>query len=99
MEKPEKIHKLDIIDKKILAVLLKSGRIGMKELAEVINNHYPTVINRVNKLIEIGVINKFYPVLQLPGIGIRKWLSLYLILNPMQMKRKMNLLKNSRKIH
>ena len=52
MEKPEKIHKLDIIDKKILAVLLKSGRIGMKELAEVINNHYPTVINRVNKLIE-----------------------------------------------
>jgi len=97
MEKPEKIHKLDIIDKKILAVLLKSGRIGMKELAEVINNHYPTVINRVNKLIEIGVINKFYPVLQLPGIGIRKWMSLYLILKPMPDEKKNEFVKEFKK--
>jgi len=70
--------KLDVIDKKILLVLMNNGRISTTELAKAINHNYPTVRNRVNKLIENGVIRHFYPVLQIPGIGARRYMSIYL---------------------
>ena len=73
-----KIIKLDVIDQKILAVLIKNGRIAATELAEIINHHYPTVRNRLNKLVENGVIDHFYPTLQLPGIGVRRVYCAYL---------------------
>lgn len=74
----QQIVKLDAIDKKILTVLLKNGRITNTELAQVIGNNYPTVRNRVISLVEKGVIQFFYPVVQLPGIGARRYMSAFI---------------------
>ena len=85
--------KLDVIDKKILAILLNCGRISIKELAETIGNNYPTIIKKVNKLVDTGVIRNFYPVLQLPGIGVRKYMSLYITLKTIPEEKKQLLVK------
>lgn len=73
-----KTVKLDIIDQKILTVLIKNSRASALEVAKIIKHNYPTVINKINKLIDNGVIRSFYPILQFPGIGIRRYMGVYL---------------------
>ena len=90
MEKPVK---LDLIDQKILVVLLQNGRISLTELAKLIKQNYPTVRNRVNKLIENGVIKNFYPVIQYRGIGARYSMSIYLKIKNITTEEKKDILK------
>ena len=76
----DKIVVLDAIDQKILAVLARNSRIATTELAEIIKHHYPTVRNRIAKLVENNVIDYFYPMIQFTGIGIRRCFGIYLSL-------------------
>ena len=85
--------KLDLIDQKILSVLIKNSRISISELAKIIKHHYPTVRNRLNKLVDNGVINNFYPVLQFPGIGIRRYIGVYLCLRNISTEEQSELIK------
>lgn len=85
--------KLDVIDQKILAVLLKHGRISLTELARVIKHHYPTVRNRVYRLVDKDVIRHFYPVLQYPGIGARRYMSIYLSLKKVTKEKQQEILQ------
>ena len=85
--------KLDTIDKKILLVLLKNGRILLTELSKIINHPYPTVRNRVHKLMEKGIIRHFYPVLQYPGIGARRYMSIYITLKNITKEKQQEIIK------
>ena len=76
--KNELFIRLDEVDKKILIILLRNSRINLTELSEIIGSSYPMTRDRVNNLIKKGVITQFYPVLQFPGIGLRRYMSVYL---------------------
>jgi Lrp/AsnC family transcriptional regulator for asnA, asnC and gidA len=49
--------KIDELDKKILALLAKNGRISVAEMARLVDANERTVANRVNSLIEQGFIS------------------------------------------
>jgi len=70
--------KLDNLDQKILLVLMRNGRVSTTELAKTIHHSYGAVWKRMNKLIDTGVIRHTYPVVQYPGIGARRYMSIYL---------------------
>ena len=98
METQEKLVKIDLIDKKILAVLLRNGRINTKELARLIKHNYPTVRNRIGRLIDSKVITHFYPVLQVPGIGCRRFMSVYVSLKTLTLEKQEKILKELMKL-
>lgn len=85
--------KLDETDRKILLVLLKNGRIQLTELAKIINSNYPNVRNRVIKLVEKGVIRYFYPVTQVIGLGVRRYMSVYLSLKNITKEKQQKIIK------
>ena len=88
-----KVVTIDKIDQKILSVLLTNARISTAELAKVIKNNYPVVRNRLNRLVEKGVIRFFHPILQYPGIGIRRYYGVYLSIKSPSDEHLENLLK------
>ncbi len=51
--------KFDEIDKKILEVLQKDGRITMKKLGEIVHLSSPAVTERVQKMESMGVIDSY----------------------------------------
>lgn len=85
--------KLDVIDQKILAVLLKNARISTTELAKVIGNNYPTVYSHLTNLIQKGIILYFYPMVQVPGIGVRQTRGVYIKLKNIAPEHKGDLIK------
>jgi DNA-binding Lrp family transcriptional regulator len=89
--------KLDEIDQKILSVLIKNARISTIELAKVVKNYYPTVRSHLGKLIDNGVITNFHPILQFPGIGIRRYMGVYLSLKNISTEEQLLLIKEFKK--
>src|SRR3989344_2415725 len=89
----QKIVKLDLIDKKILSVLLGNSRINITELSKIIGHNYPTVRDRVGKLINKGVITDFHPVVQFPGIGLRRYMSIYMTIKNADIEKMQSLIK------
>ncbi len=51
--------KLDTIDVKIIKLLRQDSKISTKKLAQILNLSRPTVKNRISRLIESGIIERF----------------------------------------
>ena len=49
--------KIDELDKKLLALLARDGRMSSAEMARIVGAGERTVVNRVNKLIQSGAIS------------------------------------------
>ncbi|WP_430604038.1 lrp/AsnC family transcriptional regulator, leucine-responsive regulatory protein [Enterococcus sp. DIV0724b] len=50
---------MDTIDRKLLQILHENSRISIVELSQKVNLSRPSVKERINKLVEQGVITKF----------------------------------------
>jgi len=61
--------KFDEIDKEILRLLQKDGRMPYKDIAERINKAPATVKNRITKMMEMGIIRAFVPLLNYKALG------------------------------
>lgn len=60
---------LDKTDKAILAALEKNSRISNADLARAVHISRPSIIKRINRFLEEGVIEKFTAVFSLKKIG------------------------------
>jgi len=65
----KKLVKIDKIDKKIIELLKRDGRISYRRIAEEIGRTEVTVRRRVRKLIKEGVIRRFTVVIDPVKIG------------------------------
>lgn len=65
----KKLGKMDNIDKKILQILQGNGRITNAELAKKIGLSPPTVLDRVRKLEENGIIEKYITLINPQAVG------------------------------
>lgn len=63
--------KIDDIDKKILHLLNKDGRMSYREISRKLGVSVGTVHNRVEKLMKNGVIKKFVPVIDHSRLGYK----------------------------
>mgnify|MGYP000324196451 CR=1 FL=1 len=61
--------KFDEIDKEILRLLQIDGRMPYKDIAEKINKAPATVKNRISKMMEMGIIRAFVPLLNYKILG------------------------------
>jgi Lrp/AsnC family leucine-responsive transcriptional regulator len=59
----------DDIDLKILEMLQKNGRVKRNEIAEKIGLSVPSTAERINKLLEIGLIEKYFAKLNHKLLG------------------------------
>ncbi len=64
-----KMTKLDEVDREILKLLQEDGRMAYKDIAEKIGKSPATVKNRVEKLMSMGVIKRFVPLLDYKSLG------------------------------
>jgi Lrp/AsnC family transcriptional regulator, leucine-responsive regulatory protein len=64
--KPDKI---DDLDRKILHTLCKNGRMHYYEVAERLKVSLPTIINRINRMINENIIMKFVPIMWYYKLG------------------------------
>jgi len=64
-----KLNKMDNTDKKILEILQGNGRITNAELAKKIGLSPPTVLERVRKLEESGIIEKYIALINPQAVG------------------------------
>jgi Lrp/AsnC family leucine-responsive transcriptional regulator len=60
---------IDDIDLKILEMLQKNGRVKRNEIAEKIGLSVPSTAERINKLLEIGLIEKYFAKLNHKLLG------------------------------
>jgi len=60
---------IDDIDLKILDMLQKNGRVKRNEIAEKIGLSVPSTAERINKLLEIGLIEKYFAKLNHKLLG------------------------------
>ena len=60
---------LDKTDRAILAALEKNARISNADLARAVHISRPSIIKRINRFLEEGVIEKFTAVFSLKKIG------------------------------
>jgi Lrp/AsnC family transcriptional regulator, leucine-responsive regulatory protein len=60
---------LDKLDKKILSLLCKNGRMPHYEIAVKTKVTLPTITNRINKMVENTVITKFSPIMMHVNFG------------------------------
>lgn len=67
----EDIVKIDDIDKKILHLLNKDGRMSYREISRKLGVSVGTVHNRVDKLMKNGVIKRFVPVIDHSKLGYK----------------------------
>lgn len=65
----KEVVKIDKIDRKIIELLKRDGRISYRKIAEEIGRTEVTVRRRVRKLIKEGVIRKFTVVIDPAKIG------------------------------
>jgi len=63
------MHKLDLIDKKILDILQDNARDSASNIAEIIGMSIPSVTERIRKLQELGVIKGFRAVIDSKKLG------------------------------
>jgi Lrp/AsnC family leucine-responsive transcriptional regulator len=61
--------KVDAKDKKILVLLAEDGRMAVSEIAKQVRLSRDGVSYRINRLINEGVIKKFFPVINLRKLG------------------------------
>jgi Lrp/AsnC family leucine-responsive transcriptional regulator len=61
--------KLDAVDKKILEILQERGRIANAHLATLVGLSPPAVLERVRKLEERGIIEKYVAILNEKNLG------------------------------
>lgn len=62
-------YTLDRIDKKILNVLENNSRISYTALSKAVNLSRPSIVDRINRLLDNNVIEKFGAVFSLKKIG------------------------------
>ena len=62
--------KIDKIDKKILDILQRDGRMSASNIANDLNISIPTVTDRIKKLQDSGVIKGIYAVLDPTPLGL-----------------------------
>ncbi|MDI9623514.1 MAG: Lrp/AsnC family transcriptional regulator [Methanothermobacter sp.] len=67
----EDIVKIDDIDKEILHLLNKDGRMSYREISRKLGVSVGTVHNRVEKLMKNGVIKKFVPLIDHSKLGYK----------------------------
>jgi len=67
----EDIVKIDDIDKKILHLFNKDGRMSYREISRKLGVSVGTVHNRVDKLMKNGVIKRFVPVIDHSKLGYK----------------------------
>lgn len=85
--------KLDKIDKKILCLLSQNARLGFADIARMIESNVPTVWNRVNKLVENGVIVKFSMMIYRGAVGIKRQNEVLIKIININTEQKANLVK------
>jgi len=61
--------KFDEIDKEILRLLQRDGRMPYKDIAEKINKAPATVKNRISKMMDLGIVKAFVPLLNYKALG------------------------------
>jgi len=59
MGKNEQIFNTDLIDKKLLNILLDDSRLSYRQIARKMKKSVTTVINRIKKLEKSGIIKKY----------------------------------------
>ncbi len=89
--------KLDIKDKKIIALLAEDARMPLAQIAKQVSLSRDAVDYRIKQLIAYGLIIGFVPVLMLKKFGYY-WFHVYLLLDETQ-KEKQNELINALKNH
>lgn len=67
----EKSIKIDEIDKKILNLLNKDGRMSYRKISRELSISVGTVHNRVDKFIKTGIIKKFVPAIDHSKLGYK----------------------------
>lgn len=60
---------LDRTDRNILAALEKNARVSNTDLARIVHISRPSIIKRINRFLEEGIIEKFTAVFSLKKIG------------------------------
>ncbi|MHA1589427.1 MAG: Lrp/AsnC family transcriptional regulator [Candidatus Njordarchaeales archaeon] len=61
--------KFDEIDKEILRLLQKDGRMAYKDIAEKLGKAPATIKNRIMKMMHAGIIRAFVPLLNYKALG------------------------------
>lgn len=61
---------LDSIDLKILTILMKDGRIKLKELAEMVGLTSPSVMERLGRLEREGIIKSYSTLVDAKKVGV-----------------------------
>ncbi len=59
----------DNVDKKLIALLQQNSRISYTDLSKAVHLSRPSVVERINKFMENGVIEKFTTVFSPKGLG------------------------------
>lgn len=60
---------LDKIDRNILAILENNSRVSNADLARAVHISRPSIIKRINRFLEEGIVEKFSAVFSLKKIG------------------------------
>jgi len=63
------VPKFDEIDKQILRLLQKDGRMAYKDIAEKLGKAPATIKNRIMKMMHAGIIRSFVPLLNYRALG------------------------------
>jgi len=67
---PQRLDKLDEIDRKLLALLQDNDRLGLAELGKSVGAAPSTVNDRIKRLLRNGVITGFHARLAAEGVGL-----------------------------
>ncbi len=64
---------IDETDKRIIHLLKENSRMHILDMSKKINVHHDTIKRRMKKLQKEGIIQRFYPLVEFPKIGIREY--------------------------
>jgi len=68
--RPQRLDKLDEIDRKLLALLQDNDRLGLAELGKSVGSAPSTVNDRIKRLVRNGVITGFHARLAADVAGL-----------------------------
>ncbi|MDI6702163.1 Lrp/AsnC family transcriptional regulator [Methanothermobacter wolfeii] len=67
----DEVVKIDDIDRKIIDLLNEDGRMSYRNISRILDVSVGTVHNRVEKLVQKGVIKKFVPIIDHSKLGYK----------------------------
>jgi len=67
----DEVVKIDDIDRKIIDLLNEDGRMSYRNISRILDVSVGTVHNRVEKLVQKGVIKKFVPIIDNSKLGYK----------------------------